>query len=615
MISVYLTLFFPLIGALVGVLLTKAVPQNLRVLIPVVGMILSVLASGPMFLEFLDRPFTKTFLLFDWIALGQFHIAWSLYLDTTSLIMIFVILLVSLPVHIYSLGYMANDPKKARFMNLLSLFTFMMLFLVMAGTTVQLFVGWEGIGLCSYLLIGFWSEKDGPRRASLKALLMNRWGDVLLLLAFVGIFWLYGTFSFDGLKAAIAHPLEGEKTLSLCVALCLLGAAVVKSAQIGFHTWLQDAMEGPTPVSALIHAATLVTAGIFLLLRFSDFLETVPYVLDTAILLGAGTAVFGGIMALLTRDLKRIIAYSTCSQLGYMMTAVGLKSHSAALFHLMTHAFFKSLLFLGAGALIFMMKGEKDITRMGFSGRWPLVPYASMLVGVLSLTGMPFFAGFFSKEFIFEFLWHHQSTVSLTALGLLGVATFLTGLYSLRFFLRVFHGESSRKTIETLGYIWQGPLVFLMIMSVLIGYLGKTILGYHLLFLPDPLSMLTSFSLLTVAVGLLGMGLGGWVYRPSSKVFEDIKSKIPSLYHAFVQYGSGDFFYSGVCVREFRKRTIEALKIDTLLDSWGPLGLSRGAAFLHTWIKKVQTGYLYHYVSWMLLGLVLILAYGIWKVH
>ena len=609
----YFALFCPLVGAIFGGLLTKTTHQNGRALVPVGGMIVAVLACIPLFIEFLERPFALTLPLFEWIALGQFHITWSLYLDATSLTMVFVILLVSLPVHIYSLGYMANDPHKGRFMILLSLFTFMMLFFVMTGTTIQLFVGWEGIGMCSYLLIGFWSEKDGPRRASLKALIMNRFGDVLLILALIGVFWLYGTFSFDALKSAFSQPLEGEENLSFFIGLCLLGAAMIKSAQIGFHTWLQDAMEGPTPVSALIHAATLVTAGIFLLLRFGEFLATVPHLLHLTILLGAGTAVFGGVMALLQRDLKGLIAYSTCSQLGYMMAAVGLKAHGTALFHLTTHAFFKSLLFLGAGSVIFILKGEKDITRMGLEGRWPLVPYVSMLVGILSLTGMPFFAGFFSKELIFEFAWYSKSTVAFIGFVLLLVATFLTGFYSLRLFLRVFHRKSSRKAVEALGYVWQGPLVFLTIMSLLIGYLGQTILGYHLMYIPDPLSTFTSLSFLTVSVALLGIGLGVLLYWPSSNMIDVIKNRVAVMYHGFIQYGSGDFFYSGICAKAFRRGALFILRIDNVIDGWGPLGLSRGVAFLHCWIKRVQTGYLYHYVSWMLLGLVLFLAYGIWK--
>lgn len=610
---VYLTLFFPLLGAFLAGVATKRMDSKVGVWIPVITMTLAVFSFVPVIIDFLEKPFSESLPLFDWIALGHFYIGWSLYLDAKSLSMVLTILLVALPVHVYALGYMDQDPHKLRFMILLSLFSFMMLFLVMAGTTIQLFVGWEGIGLCSYLLIGFWTEKEGPKRAALKALLMNRWGDVLLLLAFIGIFWLYGTFSFDSLDRAFKHPLEGAGRLPLLVALCLLGAAFVKSAQIGFHTWLADAMEGPTPVSALIHAATLVTAGVFLLLRFDSFLETIPHILDLIIVIGGATAVFGGVMALVQKDLKRIIAYSTCSQLGYMVVAVGLKAHSAAFFHLMTHAFFKALLFLCAGAVITLLKGEKDITKMGIDGRWPWPLYGSMLVGLLSLTGMPFFAGFFSKEFIFEYAWHREGMMPSVGLTLLLGGVLLTGLYSTRLFLRALHGRGVQRPRDGINYMWTIPLIFLSCMSLLIGYLGKTTLGYHLFFLPDPLSVFTPLSFVTVSCALLGMGIGGWIYRPSSTLSEKITAHLHSIHRLFVQYGSGDFFYTNMLAKMFRKGTGHFLKLEHSLDNSGPLGLGRGVSFLHGWLKRLQTGYLYHYVAWMLMGVVMLLAYGIWK--
>jgi NADH-quinone oxidoreductase subunit L len=606
----YLTLFFPILGALAAGAVSSRVSQNLRAYFPLIGMGLSVFSVVPVVATFLSKPFPESLSLFDWIALGHFHIAWSLYIDAKSLAMVIAILFVSLPVHIYSLGYMKQDPHKLRFMILLSLFTFMMLFLVMAGTTIQFFVGWEGIGICSYLLIGFWTEKEGPKRASLKALLMNRWGDVFLLLGFVGIFWLYGTFSFDALEASFKHPLEGAGYVPSFVAWAFLMAAVVKSAQIGFHTWLADAMEGPTPVSALIHAATLVTAGVFLLLRFSAFLETVPIVLDFIILLGGITAVFGGVMALIQKDLKRIIAYSTCSQLGYMMVALGLKAHSAALFHLMTHAFFKSLLFLGAGCVIFCLKGEKDITKM--AGRLPATLYSSVLIGFLSLTGMPFFAGFFSKEFIFEYAWHRQGLCPTIGFLLLLFGVFLTGLYSMRVFLRVFHEHKTQAAKNELTNMWVIPLIILAILSLLVGYLGKTILGYHLFFLPDPFSVFTSLSFVTVSCSLLGLSAGLWLYWPQSFRSEKIKRTMSPLYRFFVQYGSGDFFYTNTLAKAFRKITNHVLFVDFSLDHWGPLGTGRVVSWLHLKGRRIQTGYLYHYVGWILFGSLLLVAYGLW---
>ncbi len=567
-----LTLFLPLFGALI--------PGKY---VPVGCLLLGTLSSLLLVITFAADPMSSPVILFKWMG----AIDWGLSIDAMSVTMVTFISLISCLVHVYALEYMAEDSRQRQFMGLLSLFTFFMLILVTAPTLIQLFVGWEGVGVCSYFLIGFWFEKEAAAKAALRAFIMNRVGDFFFILGIVGHFW--GTFpTFVGVS--------------------FLLAAMAKSAQIGFHLWLPGSMEGPTPVSALIHAATLVTAGIFLLLKLSPFLESVPPILTVAGYVGGVTALFGAVMAFFQKDLKRILAYSTASQLGIMMMAIGLGAVNAALFHLITHGFFKALLFLGAGVVIHLYKGEQDVTRMGALGVKAPVVYAAMLVGFLSLTGMPFFAGFFSKEMILEIAFHQGSFVLLT-LALL--TAFMTGLYATRVMWRVFHGGKGKQgSFGKVSPLLSTPLVILSLLSLAIGYIGYAVWGRLLLSLPFPAPL--SFSgHITVWVSFAGIFVGYALYGvlPHTSVF--LKEKFPALHTFFVQEAYGDSLCQGLFVKPFQRFAKAMAFLEGRIDHDGPMAFVRGARRIHHILGRLQTGHICHALYGLVLGLVALLLYGV----
>jgi NADH-quinone oxidoreductase subunit L len=386
--------------------------------------------------------------LFPWITSGDLQVSWSLRVDTLTAVMLVVVNTVSSLVHLYSIGYMDEDPYRPRFFSYLSLFTFAMLMLVTADNLVQLFFGWEGVGLASYLLIGFWYQKPSANAAAIKAFIVNRVGDFGFALGIFAIFALIGSTDFDTIFGA-APKLAGKTidffgwhpdALTLTCLLLFMGA-MGKSAQFLLHTWLPDAMEGPTPVSALIHAATMVTAGVFMVARLSPLFELAPNAQAVVMFIGATTAFFAATVGLVQNDIKRIVAYSTCSQLGYMFVAMGAGAYSVGMYHLFTHAFFKALLFLGSGSVIYAMHHEQDIRNMG--GLWRKIPYtfAVMCIGTLALTGFPLFAGYFSKDAIIESAYASQNPFSTYAYILTVGAAGLTSFYSWRLIFKTFFGE------------------------------------------------------------------------------------------------------------------------------------------------------------------------------
>ena len=459
--------FLPLIGALIAGLFGRRIGDTGAQLVTCGAMVISALLSVVALYQvgFLHQP--ETVQVLRWIDSGAFEVDWVLRIDTLTAVMLVVVNGVSSLVHIYSIGYMAHDPHKPRFMAYLSLFTFAMLMLVTADNFLQIYFGWEGVGLASYLLIGFWYKRPSANAAAIKAFVVNRVGDFGFALGIMAIFMVFGTLSFDAVFAQAPEMagktfnfLNWQPDILTTICLLLFVGAMGKSAQFMLHTWLPDAMEGPTPVSALIHAATMVTAGVFLVARCSPLFEFAPDALAFVTVIGATTAFFAATIGLVQNDIKRVIAYSTCSQLGYMFFAAGVSAYNVAIFHLFTHAFFKALLFLGAGSVIHAMSDEQDMRKMG--GIYKLIPatWALMLIGTLALTGFPLTAGYFSKDAVIEAAYAAGTGVGQYAFALGVVAALMTAFYSWRLIFMTFHG-ASRADHHTLDHVHESPAVMI----------------------------------------------------------------------------------------------------------------------------------------------------------
>jgi NADH-quinone oxidoreductase subunit L len=446
--------FLPLLGSAIAGLLGRVIGQRPSELITTGLLFVSAALSIVAFNDVAIQGHKYIIQILPWIHSGDFAADWTVRIDTITAVMLVVVTGVSSLVHLYSIGYMNEDPHRPRFFSFLSLFTFAMLMLVTANNFLQLFFGWEGVGLASYLLIGFWYTRPSANAAAIKAFVVNRVGDFGFALGILGVYYVFKTLDFDAVFQA-APALAGKQfifaghSVDILTTLCLLlfVGAMGKSAQLGLHTWLPDAMEGPTPVSALIHAATMVTAGVFLVCRCSPLFQLAPYAAEFVTFIGASTAFFAASVGLFQNDIKRVIAYSTCSQLGYMFAGAGVASYDAAMFHLFTHAFFKALLFLSAGAVITSMHHEQDMRKMG--GLWKAIPFtwAMMLVGNLALTGVgiPYLgvglAGFYSKDAIINATFNAHTGIGSYAFTLLLVSAGMTSFYSWRQFLMTFHGR------------------------------------------------------------------------------------------------------------------------------------------------------------------------------
>ena len=467
----YATVFLPLIGAIVSYF-GKSLGNLFSQIISCFFIFISAILSILIFYEGIVNDNYGNYLIFQWINSGNFVADWSIKIDPLSSVMLVVVTSISALVHIYSIGYMSHDPHKPRFMSYLSLFTFSMLMLVVSDNFLQLFFGWEGVGLCSYLLIGFWYKRNSANNAAIKAFIVNRIGDFGLAIGIFLIFMFFGTINFDEVFSLVSQYkdknidfLWGDYNLITLISIFLFIGAMGKSAQFLLHTWLPDAMEGPTPVSALIHAATMVTAGVFLVVRCSPIFELSQFALNLVAIVGMITAVFAASVALVQNDIKKIIAYSTCSQLGYMFFATGIGAYHVAMFHLFTHAFFKALLFLGAGSVIHSLNDEQDIRKMG--GMYKKIPYtwALMLIGTLALTGFPFLSGFYSKDAIIEFAYLKNTSIGNYAAAIGMFTAFLTSIYSWRLFFKTFHGNYNN-TNFSISKTHESP--FVMILPLLI---------------------------------------------------------------------------------------------------------------------------------------------------
>ena len=569
--------------------------------------------------------------LFTWIDSGAFEFSWAIKLDTLSAVMMMVVSVVSWLIHIYSIGYMAHDKSIPRFFAYLSLFTFFMLALVTADNFVQLFFGWEGVGLASYLLIGFWYHKPAANAAAIKAFLVNRVGDTGFALGIFGTFMLFGAVGFDQVFAAVPGMaearftfigIEGHALTIICILLFI--GAMGKSAQIVLHTWLPDAMEGPTPVSALIHAATMVTAGVFMVVRLSPMFEYAPVALQLVTYVGAITAFFAATVALVQTDIKRVIAYSTCSQLGYMFFAAGVSAYGAAIFHLMTHAFFKALLFLAAGSVIHAMSDEQDMRKMG--GIWRKVPvtYAVMWIGSLALAGIWPFAGFFSKDMILEAAYAAQSSQGAFAFWIGIAAALMTAFYSWRLLFMTFHGKP-RAAPEVMSHVHESPkimtlpLIALAIGAVFAGYLGfdafvgegrDAFWGASVLVLAGNDSIQAAHGvplwvkILPLVVAVAGIAVAWLMYVRRPELPGLLAARLRPLYLFLLNKWYFDELYDWAFVRpaHYLGRSLWKSGDGAVIDGVGPDGVAAAALNLARRASQLQTGYLYHYAFAMLIG-------------
>ena len=633
----YLTIFLPLLGSIFGYLV-KPLGDRYSEVVTSVCVSISALFSIIIFYNGIVYDVYDNYKILEWISSGDFVVNWSINIDPLSSIMLLVVTIVSTLVHIYSVGYMSHDRHKPRFMSYLSLFTFAMLSLVVSDNFLQLFFGWEGVGLCSYLLIGFWYKKNTANEAAIKAFLVNRVGDFGFALGIFLIFKYFGTVNYyevfnqiDLLANKDINFLGVKINLITIICLSLFVGAMGKSAQFFFHTWLPDAMEGPTPVSALIHAATMVTAGVFLVARCSPIFEYSQLALNLVAVIGMITAIFAASVALVQNDIKKIIAYSTCSQLGYMFFAAGVGAYHVAIFHLFTHAFFKALLFLGSGSVIHAFKEEQDIRQMG--GVWKKLPYTwlLMLIGTLALTGFPFLSGFYSKDAIIEFAYFEQSTIGNYATYVGIITAFLTSIYSWRLFFKTFHGNFNSKNvlmkdIHESPLIMIIPLAFLSIGAVFSGFLFKeTLIGHHFqdfwknsIFILEEIKHVDIplwFLLLTPAIVIIAIPISYYLFIKNTSILEGIKTVNQPLYNFLFNKWYFDELYDLIFVRPSKFIGIFLWKRgdQKIIDRYGPDGFSKIIKYFSSMAGKLQSGYIYDYAFIMLIGLSFLLTFLIVK--
>ena len=629
----------PLIASIISGFFGKLIGDRSSEIITSLLVSISAIFSVLVLYEVVVNQYQENIIIATWISSGSLEVNWSMKIDSLSAVMLVVVTSVSALVHIYSIGYMSHDPHKPRFMAYLSLFTFAMLMLVTADNFIQLFFGWEGVGLCSYFLIGFWFKKESANKAAIKAFVVNRVGDFGFALGIFLIFYLFGTVNYTEVFAEIPNITDKNLvflgiTFNAVDLICLLLfiGAMGKSAQILLHTWLPDAMEGPTPVSALIHAATMVTAGVFLVVRCSPIYEYSDLALNIITIVGMSTAFFAATVALVQNDIKKIIAYSTCSQLGYMFFATGVGAYNVAMFHLFTHAFFKALLFLGSGSVIHAFKDEQNINNMG--GVWRKLPYtySLMIIGTLALTGFPFLSGFYSKDAIIEFAYLRGNTTGYYAAGIGIFTAFLTSIYSWRLIFKTFHGEYNNKEIKIdetheSPIVMLIPLVLLSIGAIFAGFLFKELfIGYEGLnnFWRDSIFFLKPLStdhpplwflLLTPTLVILSIPLAYYLFLKNRNLPERLASINKPLYQFLLNKWYFDELYDVLFVKPSKKLGLFLWKFFDLkiIDGFGPDGISSMIKKFSVKANKFQSGYIYQYAFVMLLGFSALLTFLIVK--
>ena len=601
-------------------------------------LIISAILSWVNFVGFLHEGHDQKVEVLKWISSGALNANWAFRIDTLTSVMLVVVNTVSALVHIYSLGYMSHDEHQPRFFAYLSLFTFAMLMLVTSDNLIQMFFGWEGVGLASYLLIGFWFKKDSANAAAIKAFVVNRVGDFGFALGIFGCFLVFGSVEFDAIfraaPAAVGKHLPflswAPDTLTILCLLLFMGA-MGKSAQFLLHTWLPDAMEGPTPVSALIHAATMVTAGVFLVARMSPLFELAPIASNVVIVIGALTAFFAATVGLVQNDIKRVIAYSTCSQLGYMFVALGVGGYGIAIFHLFTHAFFKALLFLGAGSVIHAMGGEQDMRKMGGLAPHIRITWAMMLIGTLALTGFPFTAGYFSKDAIIESAYASHAAPHMFAFVLLVIAAFCTSFYSWRLAFMTFNGPT-RADKHTIEHSHESPMVMLVPLFVLA--LGAIVAGFvfapyfigheealfwgsaiyrspenHIIHAIHEVPAWVKYSPLVAMIA--GFLLAFLFYIRNTALPQKLAAMHWPIYQFLLNKWYFDELYDFLFVKPafWLGRLFWKQGDGATIDGLGPNGIAARVGDGSSLIVRLQTGYVYHYAFAMLIGVAAIVSW------
>ena len=648
--NIYLAIpLAPLFGAIIAGLFGKKIGRSASHLVTIAGVAIAFILSLIVFNHIvLDGAPTYNESVYTWMISNGIHFEVGFLIDKLTAVMLIVVTFVSLMVHIYTIGYMKDDPGYQRFFSYIALFTFSMLMLVMSNNFMQLFFGWEAVGLVSYLLIGFWYTRPTAIYANLKAFLVNRVGDFGFLLGIAAV--LYFTNSLDYAKVFEVAPSLSGKTIEIIdgqawsamtvICILLFIGAMGKSAQVPLHVWLPDSMEGPTPISALIHAATMVTAGIFMVARMSPLFELSETALSFVLVIGSITALFMGFLGIIQNDIKRVVAYSTLSQLGYMTVALGVSAYSAAIFHLMTHAFFKALLFLGAGSVIIAMHHEQDMRKMGGLKKYMPITYWTALIGSLALIGFPGFSGFFSKDAIIEAVGHSHIAGSSFAYFSVVTGVFITALYSFRMFFMVFHGkermdEHTREHLHETPPVVTLPLILLAIPSVFAGFfaIGPMLFGDYF---AQAITVLPGHDVLAeIGKGYHGAGafvLHGIMQPPfwlamaglaSAWFFTlkrpDLADKIHTRFSPVVKilenkYGFDRFneiFFAGGS--RMLGRLFWRFGDMKLIDGLIVNGSAKSIGWFSTILRHIQTGYLYHYAFVMIIGMLLLLTWVVFR--
>ena len=634
-----LIILLPLLGFFSGSLFGRFLSKGVC-FITTFNIFLSLIFSIILFIDILSSGSHYKVILGSWITVDSLDIQWSFCFDSLTSVMLIVVTFISTLVHLYSTEYMEHDPHLPRFMSYLSLFTFFMLILITANNFLQMFVGWEGVGLSSYLLINFWFTRIQANKAAIKAMLINRIGDFAILLAIFSIYFIFNTLDYEVIFTLVPLVLNYSLTIgffklplldSICILLFI--GAMGKSAQLGLHTWLPDAMEGPTPVSALIHAATMVTAGVFLLARCSFIFEFSPTSLNLITFIGSMTAFFAATTGLFQNDMKKVIAYSTCSQLGYMIFSCGLSSYEVGVFHLSNHAFFKALLFLGAGSVIHAVSDEQDMRKLG--GLQKLLPfsYAIMLIGSLALMGFPFLTGFYSKDVILEIAYAKFTLLSHFAYTLGTLAAFCTAFYSIRLLFLVFLSEPNGNRVVTINShegSWRMvlPLFLLSFFSISIGYLTKDFfIGFGTNFWNESIFILSSnytivdiefvslfYKVLPLFVTILGAYFAYFIYSFNlDKYLEFKKTKFFKKVYTFF---NKKWYFDRIYNEIFTQNVLNLSYLYTyknidrgILEIFGPSGITNIIQKNIKSIVFIQSGYISHYLFIFLISILIIIYF------